>query len=131
MIKLRRYEPKDYPLLVEWWQAYACNPMSERMIPEIGFVAENEYGAVAACFLLLTDSSLALLEGAIGNPAFGSGERSQAVDLLTMRLIREGRSRGKKDFIVITKHPRIAAKEKLHKFKRMDEGLSVYLLQEN
>lgn len=76
MIKI--YTPKDYPMLVSWWQARDMDIIPERYLSGTGVMVEN----VACGFLYKTDSCMGIIENFIANPDSNKEDRDCALDMI-------------------------------------------------
>jgi hypothetical protein len=80
---MRPFELSDLAELNSWYRARGDQPISIELLPPTGFIEPG----VAAGFLYLTNSSLALIEGFVSNPAASSEARHQALSAITAAIL--------------------------------------------
>jgi len=91
----RAFCTADLPEVNSWYAARGRPVVPRAALPATGRIVPG----VAAGFLYLTDSRLALLEGFISNPTAGLRSRARAIDQITVALLREAKRRGVVDVI--------------------------------
>ena len=91
---------------VDKWRAWhGLQPINRRLYPPTGFIIDD----VAAGFVTMTDTALALVENVITNPRAPVRERDEALKLIITKLERTAYDWGY-DFIVgITENPKIGS----------------------
>lgn len=77
-MEIRPYKSDDYDKIKGWWESYGWPPVQPHMLSSTGMVVED----LCAGWLYQTDSSIALLEWVVGNPAADKEERGKAIDFL-------------------------------------------------
>lgn len=83
---MRRFDiSKDLAELNGWYRARGLPEVPLEALPLTGLIVPG----VAAGFLYLTDSSLAMLEGFCTNPQVGRDERARALDQIIAALFVE------------------------------------------
>lgn len=82
----------DFDELGRWYLARWGSVPHKSLFPPIGFIVEG----IAAGFLYLTDSSIAIIDGYISNPETDSKTRSDALNAITEALIGFAKSHGVK-----------------------------------
>jgi hypothetical protein len=90
MTGLRPYLPEDHAAIAAWCAAHGRAAPPPSSLPEHGYIVAG----VAAGFLYLTDSDVALLDGYVTNPAAGLRERSEAIDAITGVLLAAAKDAG-------------------------------------
>lgn len=86
--------------LKEWLMFYDLPKTHFDEIPEIGFMAEDEDGFIAAGFIRkIENCSLALIDGLIANPESLGKRRYHAIDQVVEKLIEFSKSAGLKQLI--------------------------------
>lgn len=101
---MRRFEPADIDEINGWYEARGLPRLERWAFPENGFIEPG----VAAGFLYLTDSGLALLEGVVTNPAAEAKSRHAALGEIGASLIDEARRRDVKRLLGICRDRGIA-----------------------
>lgn len=87
MISWRFYEPSDYPLVCEWWNAWKhWQPLPASALPPRGIIVSVDDIPTMAAWLYLTDSTFALIEWFISNPT-AKKQRGEALALLIEQLV--------------------------------------------
>jgi hypothetical protein len=94
---MRPYAASDLSEINGWYAARNFPPVPREKLPENGRIVPG----VAAGFLYLTDSSIALLEGYVTNPSAGLRQRSCAIDEITRALLTEAKIRGASEVVAI------------------------------
>ena len=97
---VRKYLPKDYGDIEEWYGDWGFIP------PRSSSITENCYmiDGVAAGFLIKTDTDICFFEGFVTNPKVESNKRSEALNLLTEKLLGIAKDLGFKEIWVLCKH---------------------------
>ena len=99
--------------MIQSWYRERSLPVPEApMLPVIGFVEEG----VAAGFLVRTDTTLALLDGFVTNPAAQSNHKDIALDDIVDAIIEEARFLGFTALMAITKSEAIKARATMWRF---------------
>lgn len=80
-MEINLVKPSDLREIQGWYLARGINPPPHENYPKNGFIING----VAALFVYLTDSSLALIEGFIVNPFCTRRQSSDALNLLNER----------------------------------------------
>lgn len=94
---IREFLPSDLPEINRWFAARGAAELELRHLPETGFISPG----VAAGFLYLTDSSIALLESYVSSPSAGLKDRSRAIDAITAALLAEAKRREVSNVVAI------------------------------
>lgn len=82
--------PSDLPSIAGWYAARGSLAPHPATLPPTGRIVPD----VAAGFLYLTNSAVALLDGYVTNPAASLRARSAAVDSITAALLAHARREG-------------------------------------
>lgn len=77
-MQIRIFNEKDLEEMNSWYFERGMLGISLESLPQVGFVIEG----VAALFVYLTDSNIALIEGLVTNPKKSLMKRERAVRLL-------------------------------------------------
>jgi hypothetical protein len=81
-----RIEPfdlkKHYAIIAKWWFDRYRQALDLGLIPRTGFIAISKDKPIAAAWLLLTNSQMAVLSYIVSNPKAGLKEISVAVSAL-------------------------------------------------
>lgn len=69
-MKVRLFEfSKDYERLSKWYEAWGYLPIPPEILPRHGLIVSNYDQEIGAAWLYITDGNVALIEGAVLNPA--------------------------------------------------------------
>jgi hypothetical protein len=94
---MRAFVQSDLAEVNGWRLAHGLAGVALDQLPAAGQIEPD----VAAGFLYATDSSIALLDGYITNPAAGLRERSRAVDEITSSLLRAAKAGGARSVVAV------------------------------
>ena len=94
----------DFLTIDEWRKNRNVSVLSRDLYPAQGLIVPN----VAAGFLTLTDSSVALMENFVSNPGAPREERREAIKEIGLRLEIKARDLGFKKLVAITAHNAIS-----------------------
>jgi len=95
---MRAVEEHDFIAINEWLEGRKASFIPYALYPEIGLIEEG----VAAGFLTLTDTRLALMENFVSNPKADGREREKAIMAIIEELERIGSQMGYKYVVGIT-----------------------------
>lgn len=95
---VRRYEPADLAAVNAWYAARGRAGLPSDAVPQLGAIVPE----VAAGFLYRTDSSVALLDSFITNPAARLLKRGRAVREIASVLIDLARTQGCRRLVVLS-----------------------------
>ena len=112
MVDVRRYFGNDYEQVKSWFLARKMVPPPEDLLPKNGVIMDG----IAAGFLYLTDSSVAIIDGYISNKDSVKHERDQAIDKLTLELISIAKAKGFKIIKADTMIKSVGNRAALHGF---------------
>lgn len=107
---VRLYRSSDAPEVAAWYAAHGQSPKPKGSLPNTGFIVPG----VAAGWLYLTDSSVALLEGYVTNPAASAADRNDALDVITGLLLASAKSDGRSLVLALTTDQTIAERARRH-----------------
>lgn len=107
---MRPYASTDRADVVRWYAARGQIAPGADTLPRIGLIEPG----VAAGWVYLTDSRLALLENYITNPAASATERNLALDEITGTLIAEAKAAGRTKIYALTTNESIAVRAMQH-----------------
>lgn len=96
---MRRFEKEDLADANEWRIARGLQPWPESVLPAFGLFVEE----VAAGFIYVTDSDMALLEGYVTNPDASPEARNQALDEVTDGLLARCKALGMKRVVAFAR----------------------------
>jgi hypothetical protein len=96
---MRAFLASDYADVAAWYRARGESPPPADSLPTLGRIEPG----VAALFAYRTDSTVALLEGAITNPGAPARRRGAAVSAMTEDLLEELRGYGYRHAVVTTR----------------------------
>ena len=112
-MKLKRFTPSDLVSISAWHVAHGLPPVPAEIVPKVGLVAPG----VAALFIYQTDSSIALIEGLISNPAAPLRDRIEAIDQLMDACTELAFSMGFKQVIGFPKDNGTLKRAKRHSYE--------------
>lgn len=99
-----RYKPKEhYKAVASWYHARGLEAPTPDKLPETGFIVDG----IVAGWLYRTDSSVALIDGVISNPATLPGRRRLALKRLAAVLTDLAVATGYPDVIFTSANPAI------------------------
>lgn len=87
-----KYIPEVHRSIVDEWAAHRNIDIEEP--PSIGYIAYCGKEPVACIFLLQAEKCLCIIDGLITNPAIKNPKRSNAIYILTDRLINDAKALG-------------------------------------
>lgn len=101
---------EHYAQIASWYCYRKLVPPPVSQLPKVGFVISD----VACCFLYQTDSTLALMEGAISNPVADKQRRNEALDMLGVVVCDEAKRLGYKHIFGVSKIEAVQKRVKRH-----------------
>ena len=84
-LMFRPLNKKDYEIICKWWEWWRWPVLPREMLPDngkSGFMIEKNNIPIVACFLLLTNSKIAILEWVVSNPEYKENDRKKAIETL-------------------------------------------------
>lgn len=97
-LSLRALKESDYEDMCSWWKWWRWPEISKATLPMNGMgglmVYKDEI-LIAAGFLYLTNSNVALIEFIVSNPNYRQSDRKDALEVLIMGLEDVARSQGR------------------------------------
>jgi len=84
-LNFRSLKEEDYEVICKWWKWWRWPVIPRETLPDngkSGFIVEKNNIPIVACFLLITNSSWAILEWVISNPKYKENDRKKAIELL-------------------------------------------------
>lgn len=90
MVDARMFEPKDYSQMERWGQIMDVKPPPITLLSDTGLIVDG----VAVGFLYLTNSAVGLLEGFMTNPEADKNDRHNALNGITLELIKMAKDAG-------------------------------------
>jgi hypothetical protein len=106
------YQPKHYPILVEWYQGWKLPVPMLEILPTTGFIAANQ----AACFLYETNSKVCFIDCLIRNPKLPSSQTTQALDQVVDHTIQYAIERGFRFMVGNSNKPFVVQRAYQHGF---------------
>jgi len=73
---VRRYEPKDYPMIKKWWEAWGLPAVFDFLLPPVGLIANDR----ACVFIYQTDSPIVWVEWLVSDKEVPFELRNEAID---------------------------------------------------
>lgn len=101
MDNVREYKSGDYSEICKWFKLHGLGTPMRDQLPMNGFIVPK----IAAGFIYLTDSSVAILDCFIANPDSDDHQRDAAIDLIVSKLTTFARTRCVQLLIANTKIP--------------------------
>ena len=96
-------------------------PVEDREIPELGVLITYKSVPIVAGFLRKVEGGFGIFDGYITNPEASSEKRNDALDLLTVELLRLAKEEHILGVFFNTHKPNIIKRAALHGFKLADE----------
>jgi hypothetical protein len=112
---MRQVMDSDFKDINEWRAERKAPILPLSWYPNFGMIVED----VAAGFLTITDSDVAILEHFVTNPLAYRDDRMRAIHEIATRLEDEARKRDYKHLIALTSSERIVAHALALKFKEI------------
>lgn len=113
-----------YPRICEWWAAHGWPALPFDALPKTGAVALHEDRPIAAGFLYKTDSTIAVMEFLIADPASDKIVRGEALDNIVQSLVASAKEQGFSTIFTSTVHRGVIERQKKFGFVVTDEGAS-------
>lgn len=112
------YEEKEHLHLIrDWLVAREIDPSTSDGLPAVGFVALFDGNAIAAGFLRSCEGYTAIVDGFCTNGSILGILRTEALDLITSKLISHARAMNLKQLIAYTVDTHTIERGKKHGFK--------------
>lgn len=115
---------KHYRAIASWYHARGLEAPSLAQLPQVGFIVDG----IVAGWVYQTDSSVALLDAVISNPATIPSRRKQATKVLCSTLVDAAVEMGYRDVLFTSSHPTIKRAGEELGFRRLNQ--EVFLLNE-
>lgn len=96
---MRRYLPTDWEEMAGWYRARGMAPVPADVLPSYGLIELD----VAAGFVYLTDSQVAMFDAFVTNPARPSADRGAALDAIIEELLHFAGLQGRTRNLVLTR----------------------------
>lgn len=111
------FKPEDYSQLTGWYK------LRDAPVPPIEFFSDHGYimDGVAAGFLYLTNSAVAIIDGYISNPESDKNTRDNALDWITIHLTAHAKTAGYKLIKCDSKLKEVITRAKDHGFKEIGQ----------
>lgn len=74
-MEIQEFKPEDLDEINEWYEKRELPKFVKALCPKLGFIIHG----VAAVFVYLTDSEIAIIEGLVSNPEFEKGARRDCI----------------------------------------------------
>lgn len=113
---IKRIKAKDYPMIASWYQNRKLGAPPWGDLSETGWIADDR----AAGWLLLTNSSVAIIEHLITNPNTVPSLRRKSVMNLTGFLVDTAMMMGFTNIVCASKHPSVHKVAKRLGFEETD-----------
>lgn len=84
MVKARMFEPGDYSQLKRWCFDRDVEAPPIELLSDTGIIVDE----IAVGFLYLTNSAVGMLEGFLTNPKADKNDRNEALNSITLNLIK-------------------------------------------
>jgi hypothetical protein len=101
-LSLRALKESDYEDICSWWKWWRWPEIGRDTLPMNGMGGLMVYKddiLIAAGFLYLTNSNVALIEFVISNPQYRQSDRKDALEVLIMGLEDVSRSQGRSTIV--------------------------------
>lgn len=129
MISVRRYEDKDWEMVLGWWNDAKEYPPTKDMMPlESSFIAEEDGTPMLAATVYLTNTKeLAWAENFIGNPNLKGEKRREASEILAEFVFTFTKELGYKKIMCLTEKPVLVTRYKELGFLPTLSGLTALI----
>lgn len=115
---VRAYSPiQDLDQIKSWLADWNMSSELIEQLPEIGFVARDQEGSIAAGFLRRVEGGLVLLDSLIANPKASGKRRSYALDRVVEALLEKAREFKWMKVLAFTKERAILKRSVKHGFQ--------------
>lgn len=124
ILRVKKYVAPIHSHVIEaWLQSRQMDEKIIHQLPRAGWIVFDGEEPLAAGFLRMMEGGYAMIDGLISNPPQGLGNRrrSQALDLITERMISEGKILGLKKILAFSGDRATLKRSLRHGFvKQMD-----------
>lgn len=117
MKNIRKVKSKDFPIIVKWYKGHKQTVPDPRALSTTGFIADER----VACWIYLTNSNMALIEGIISDPESIPSLRRESLNKLIGFCIDFCLAAGYTQILGLSKHPRIEVLAKRYGFKLLPD----------
>jgi len=112
-----------YLSMLGWLSARDCYLPHHSEIPKIGFVAYEGKDMVAMGFIRRVEGNYGQLDGLVSNPDMPPKLRSQAIDLVTQKIIEKAKSLKIKTLVAFTKDKNTLVRSFSHGFGQLPDTM--------
>ena len=123
---VRPYKTEDYETIRKWWKARADFDFTEGILPLTAFVSYTEDTDVAAAFMYLTDTDLAILTWIVGNPDISFELRDEGIRDAIKSCVELADNAGVKVICGMTSHEGLCQKFKREDFTYAEQVSHLY-----
>jgi hypothetical protein len=121
-VRVEPYSHKEHREQVErWWRLHGVAPVEPGFLSDEGFIVPG----IAAGWLYLTNSKMALIENLTANPEVDEATRSEAIDRVVRRIVDEAQDFGAKVICGFTQIPAVIGRAERLGFQK---NKGVYVL---
>jgi hypothetical protein len=100
---LRRFKTSDYKTMVRWYEDWEVSPPAREDISDLGFVLHDS----VICFIFITNSNVAMIEGLVADRALLPKKRAMLVKQMCSIMTDVCVAMGYTTVIAITDHPSV------------------------
>jgi hypothetical protein len=115
------FKPDDYSQLTRWFKHREMNVPPIELLPNHGYIMDD----VAAGFIYLTNSAVAIIDCYIANPESDKNTRDKALNWITIHLIAYAKNSGCRLIKSDTKIKEVITRSKNHGFKEVGQFTSL------
>lgn len=117
MVNARMFESNDYNQLQRWCFDREVEAPPIEFLSDTGMIVDD----VAVGFLYLTNSAIGMLEGYLTNPKADKNDRHEALNSITLNLIKLAENKGCKFLKCDTKFEEIVIRAKSFGFNELGQ----------
>lgn len=114
----------DYADVSSWWKKQEWPVLPLGMLPNSGFIIEDNKNKIAATWIIKTNYPVYLMEWTIGNPDVDWEDRSTGIDLVTDAACKWAKANGASHLFTMTKNERFMDKLEKSGFIKADTGMT-------
>ena len=114
---MRPVQESDFATIMDWAHARNMEAIPRTQLPQFGLIVPG----IAVCFLVQTDSTIALIEGFIANKSASRASMLQAMEAIHHGLLDKARQEGYEKVFIFTEHPTVMATCKRNKYMSLGE----------
>lgn len=120
---VERFTLYHIPALNSWLKAHGHPIPALIEYPELGYIACDANGPIAAGFLRRVEGGYAQIDGLTSNPGRNGADRHQAIDMVAETLIEKARSLKISAILVLSQDESTIMRSERHGFRKLPHTL--------